>query len=154
MPNFALFASALALASVAVAQEAPVESSPAPQSGPTTVDLAGPAAQSDAARDAAIPASIVAPEAAAAAKPAAAGTPAAEIINREFGSYDKDGDGGLNSAEFNAWMVALKTASDPTTDAASPATRTYLSEAFTQADADKSKTVSKTELTAFLSQQR
>ncbi|MGY2735908.1 EF-hand domain-containing protein [Sphingomonas sp. UYP23] len=119
------------------------------------VDQAGPAVapQNNAARDAAIPASIVAPEAEAAAKPAVAGTPAADIINREFGSYDKDGNGVLNAAEFDAWMVALKTASDPKTDAAAPAMKTYLAEAFTQADADKSKTVSKAELTAFLSQQ-
>lgn len=152
MVRFTLLASAIALASPALAQDAPPATSPAPQSAPTTVDQAGPP-QSSAARDAAIPASIVAPEAEAAAKPAAAGTPAADIINAEFGSYDKDGDGVLNAAEFAAWMVALKKVSDPTTDSASPAMNTYLAQAFAQADADKSKTVSKAELTAFLSQQ-
>jgi len=155
MVKFALLASAIALASPALAQDAPPATTPAPQSAPTTVDQAGPVAtpQSNAARDAAIPPSIVAPEAEAAAKAAAAGTPAADIINAEFGSYDKHGDGVLNAAEFDAWMVALKKASDPTTDAASPAMKTYLAEAFAQADADKSKTVTKAELTAFLSQQ-
>lgn len=150
MVRSALLASAIALSSPAFAQDAPPE--PAPQSAPTTVDEAGPATQSSAARDAAIPPSIVAPEVEAAAKPAAPGTPAADIIDREFASYDKDGDGVLNAAEFDAWMVALKKASDPTTDASAPETKTYLAKAFAQADADKSKTVSKAELTAFLSQ--
>jgi hypothetical protein len=153
MVKSALLASALALVTPAFAQDAPPATAPAPQSTPTAVDQAGPAAtQSSAARDAAIPASIVAPEAEAAAKPAAAGTPAGDIINREFAGYDKDGDGVLNEAEFDAWMVALKKASDPTTDASAPDTKSYLAKAFAQADADKSKTVSKPELTAFLSQ--
>lgn len=152
MVKSALLASALALAVPAFAQDAPASTAPAPQSAPTTVDQAGPATESSAARDAAIPASIVAPEVEAAAKPAAVGTPAGDIINREFAGYDKDGDSALNEAEFDAWMVALKKASDPTTDAAAPDTKTYLAKAFAQADADKSKTVSKAELTAFLSQ--
>ncbi|WP_010186148.1 EF-hand domain-containing protein [Sphingomonas sp. PAMC 26605] len=152
MVKSALLATALALATPAFAQDAPPATEPAPQSAPTAVDQAVPATQSSAARDAAIPASIVAPEAEAAAKPAAAGTPAGDIINREFAGYDKDGDGVLNAAEFDAWMVALKKASDPTTDASAPETKSYLAKAFAQADADKSKTVSKAELTAFLSQ--
>ena len=154
MVKSALLASVFALASPAFAQDAPPATAPVPQSMPTAVDQSGPttAPQSSAARDAAIPASIVAPEAEAAAKPAAAGTPAGDIINREFAGYDKDGDGVLNEAEFDAWMVALKKASDPTTDATGLDTKTYLTKAFAQADADKSKTVSKAELTTFLSQ--
>ena len=50
-------------------------------------------------------------------------------------------------------MLALKTASDPATKPASKETKTWLNQAFAQADKDESRSVSKTELTGFLSQQ-
>ncbi len=56
----------------------------------------------------------------------------------------------LSAAEFDAWMVALKTASDPTTKADAPATKTWLTQAFAQADTDKNKKVTKAELNGFL----
>ncbi|WP_345865186.1 EF-hand domain-containing protein [Sphingomonas qilianensis] len=75
-----------------------------------------------------------------------------QVVNSEFPTYDKDGDGRLSSAEFGAWMVALKSAGDPTAKADNPATRTWVGQAFASADADKNKSVSKTELTGFLTQ--
>jgi hypothetical protein len=76
----------------------------------------------------------------------------AQIIDREFGAYDKDRDGRLSQVEFAAWMVALKTASDPATQADSAETKRWLGAAFAQADADKNRGVTKVELTGFLSQ--
>lgn len=81
----------------------------------------------------------------------ASGAQVAEVVGTEFPTYDKDGDGALSAKEFGAWMVTLKTASDPSTKATAPATRTWIAQAFAQADADKNKKVSKGELTTFLS---
>ena len=72
-------------------------------------------------------------------------------MNKEFPSYDKNSDGKLSKAEFGAWMFALRKASDPSLkdDAAN---KTYVAGAFTTADTDKSKSVSKDELTNYLVQ--
>lgn len=91
-------------------------------------------------------------ETAAAAAPATKEAQVAAVVNTEFPSYDKDGNGKLSSAEFGVWMVALKTASDPATKAESAATKTWIGQAFASADKDKSKSLTKTELTGFLSQ--
>lgn len=156
MLNYALLAGAVALSAPAFAQDKPGKDMAPTMSQPTTVDQAVPnpapaASESPAKADSALPPSTVAQEAATAA-PAAA-TQVAEVVNKEFASYDKDGDGALSAAEFDAWMVALKTASDPTTKASAPATKTWLTQAFAQADTDRNKKVSKTELTGFLSAQ-
>ena len=89
-------------------------------------------------------------DAVAAAQPVAP-TEVADVVTKEFPSYDKNGDGNLSAKEFDSWMVALKTASDPSTKATAPATKTWLSQAFAQADTDKNKKVSQSELTGFLS---
>ena len=91
-----------------------------------------------------------APAQAAEAQPAT-GAQIADVVGTEFPNYDKNGDGSLSATEFGAWMVALKTASDPSTKATAPATKTWVATAFAQADADKNKKVSKGELTSFLS---
>lgn len=75
----------------------------------------------------------------------------ADVVNTEFPTYDKDANGDLSTTEFGSWMVALRTASDPATKAESAEIKTWIGQAFASADADKSKAVSKTELTAFLS---
>jgi Ca2+-binding EF-hand superfamily protein len=114
------------------------------QSTPTTVDTT------------AVPESVPAAAAAAQDSSAAAQPPGAtqvaDVVAKEFPNYDKNGDGVLSATEFDAWMVALKTASDPSTKATAPATKTWLTKAFAQADTDKNKKVSKAELTGFLSQ--
>ncbi len=80
------------------------------------------------------------------------GSQIAQVVDTQFPTYDKDGDGKLNKAEFAQWMVALKSQTDPSTKADAPATKKWVGSAFAQADTDKDKTVSKTELTGFLSQ--
>lgn len=85
------------------------------------------------------------------AAPATGPAQIAEVVNSEFPSYDKNSDGNLDKTEFASWMIALKTASDPTTKPGDPATQAWVNGAFATADADKSALVSKDELTAYLS---
>lgn len=83
----------------------------------------------------------------------AAATPAqvAQIIDREFPTYDADKSNDLNQSEFAAWMKKLRTATDPSIDPESEQVKSWVGQAWTVADADKSGAVSKEELTGFLS---
>jgi Ca2+-binding EF-hand superfamily protein len=119
-----------------------------PQTTPAPTDPAAPAPNAQAA-----PAAPADP-ATAAAQPAPAngGDQVAAVVGKEFPTYDKDANGSLSKTEFTAWMLALKSASDPSVKAEDPKTKTWMTQAFTQADTDKSKSVSKDELTNFLSQ--
>lgn len=77
-------------------------------------------------------------------------TQVAQVVDQQFATYDKDGNGALSKTEFAAWMTALKSSS-PSAKPASPAEETAWNDAaFKQADGDKSATVTKTELTSFL----
>ncbi len=170
MLKTAMLVSALALAVPAFAQDqtkpaavpqptvpatpqAPVTDTPAQT--PTTVAKATPTAS---ATTEAAPAEPATPAANASAATPATGevasgaTQIAQVVNTEFPTYDKNADTNLDKAEFGAWMVALKTASDPATKAGDPATVKWIDGAFASADADKSKSVSKGELTKYLSQ--
>lgn len=161
MLKFTLLASALAFAAPAMAQTQTQPSTPpapqgqtqpmpepamdatTPQTGPSmtgTPDTATPADTATTAETA--PATDAAP---------VKGTEIADVVSAEFPTYDKDANGGLNSSEFGSWMVALRTASDPSTKAESAEIKTWIGQAFASADADKSKSVSQGELTAFLS---
>ena len=115
-----------------------------------------PAAPQEAQAATADPAQTAQPSADAAASTEgqvqATGSQIAQVVDTQFPTYDKDGDGKLNKAEFGQWMVALKSQTDPSTKAEAPATKKWVGTAFAQADTDKDKTVSKTELTGFLSQ--
>ncbi|MET4896321.1 EF-hand domain-containing protein [Sphingomonadaceae bacterium jetA1] len=82
----------------------------------------------------------------------ATGDQIAQVVETQFPTYDKDGDGQLSKAEFGQWMVALKSQTDPSAKPESAATKRWIGTAFAQADTDKSKKVSKAELTGFLSQ--
>jgi len=89
------------------------------------------------------------------AQPAQAATTAdqvAQAVDQSFPTYDKNADGTLDGTEFAAWMTELRTASDPTVKAGSPEMTTWAGQAFAAADADKNATLSKGEVTAFLSQ--
>ena len=92
------------------------------------------------------------PAPSASGQPAAGNSAVAQVVDQGWSTYDKNGDGKLSESEFGAWMVALKQQSDPATKATSPATRKYVATAFAQADKDKSRSVSKGELTSFLGQ--
>lgn len=86
------------------------------------------------------------------ATPVTGASQIAAVVDTEFPTYDKNADSNLDKSEFGAWMVALKTASDPATKATDPATVKWVDGAFASADTDKSTAVSKAELTAYLSQ--
>lgn len=119
---------------------APVTSSP--QSATPVTDPAVPATDPTVTGDA---------TASTTAQPAS-GSQVAGIVHKEFATYDKDANGGLNQTEFGSWMVALRSATDASVKPESAETKTWVKGAFAQADKDKSKTVTKAELTGFLSQ--
>lgn len=112
-----------AFSAPALAQNAP------PPPAPPAPEASAPAPAPDAAPPAAAPSSSV-----------------ADVVTADFPKYDKDGSGELSKAEFGAWISEAKSASG----GAAP-DKKALSEAFVKADADKSKTVSASELTSFLS---
>ncbi|WP_408640446.1 EF-hand domain-containing protein [Sphingobium chungbukense] len=88
-----------------------------------------------------------------AAQPAKSGDAVASIVETEFPAYDQNHDGQLDKAEFSRWMVALKDQEIKATGTSlAPAEVTAWADgAFITADADKSATVSKPELIAYLS---
>jgi len=156
-----------ATAQIAPAKTAPAQTAPAqPSTATAQADAqpvtgeagvataqATPGADAGTATAQAAPAGDAATVAAdPAAQPTNEPTQVASIVDQEFGSYDKDGDGKLSQAEFGAWMVALKTKSDPATRADSPETKKWVGAAFAQADTDRNSGLTKTELTGFLSQ--
>lgn len=168
MLKYILLATTMCIAAPAFAQEAPApdtqtqeptpvsEPAPAapeaaPVAEPATPATPAPVADAVAAPAPAEPAA--APVAAAAPAPAAPATSqdqVAQVVTTEFASYDKDASGALDQAEFAAWMVALRKASDPAFAPETPDGQAWLAAAFTQADADKNAGVNATELTSFL----
>lgn len=93
------------------------------------------------------------PVAAAAAASQTAAVVAA-AVQAEFPSHDLDGDGKLSRAEFDAWMVQLRTRRDPHPRADARANRAWADRAFAQADRDRNAGVTAAELTGFLTQDR
>lgn len=87
------------------------------------------------------------------AQPATSGDAVASIVDTEFPAYDQNHDGQLDKAEFSRWMVTLKDQEMKATGKSlAPAEVTAWADgAFVTADADKSTTVSKPELIAYLS---
>ena len=131
----------------------------APQTAPATTGQRTPLPQPAemAAQPAPATAAEPAPAETAAAQPApAAAQPAstqdqvAEAVGRDFGTYDKDADGALNATEFASWMGTLRKAAEPSFAPESPEAKTWSAQAFTSADADKSASINKDELTTFL----
>lgn len=160
MLKYALLAGAVAMATPALAQTAstgtqttPMPMTTAPQSAPVQPTPMTAPTQTTPMQT--VPTQTMpstTPAQTATTQPATTGDQVAQAVGGEFGTYDKDGNGVLSESEFGAWMVALKTASDPSTKAEASATKKWIGAAFAQADTDKSKSVSKTELTGFLSQ--
>ena len=87
------------------------------------------------------------------AQPATSGDAVASIVDTEFPAYDQNHDGQLDKAEFSRWMVALKDQElKATGKSLAPAEVTAWADgAFVTADTDKSATISKPELIAYLS---
>lgn len=156
MLKYAMLASAMIVAAPVAAQTAPQTATAAPnaqvQAGVpgASGSVTGGAAvgvQADPATGAAVGATADASTTASAAQPAQI----AQVVDQEFGTYDKDGDGALSKTEFAAWMDKLK-ASTPDAKPMPAAKQTaWNNAAFKQADADKSTKVDKAELTGFLS---
>ena len=161
-----LLIGAAAISFPALAQEAPPspgttppteqpEAAPMPDSAPAPTDTTAPA-PIEPATDTMAPAGE-APAQTAPASPApsssAAATPAqiAQIVETEFPTYDGDKSGDLSAAEFGAWMKKLRTAQDPAVDPESADVNSWIDQAYGAADADKSGSVTKEELIAFLS---
>ncbi|WP_448663532.1 hypothetical protein ACG3SL_02340 [Sphingomonas sp. CJ20] len=169
-----LLASSILVAAPAVAQEAPAQDTmqTAPQStapqqtdAPTTASEAATGTQGAGTVDAATP-DAAAPADAASTAPAAdtvqpsatepAAAPAATVdqvsqaVTRDFGNYDKDSNGALNQDEFGMWMVTLRKAAEPAFAPGSPEAQTWVGQAFAATDTDKNQSVSKEELTVFL----
>jgi hypothetical protein len=163
MKKAILLCAAMTISAPAFAQTAAPSAMPAPTGampqadlGAATATQAAPTAQQPMAQTPAAPADTAQAATTAPApttgQPASGSTQVAQVVNTEFATYDKNKDGVLSKTEFGDWMVALKSASDPSTKADAPATKTWVGQAFASADKDRSKTVSKTELTGFLSQ--
>ena len=115
-------------ATAATAQPAgPADPAPAPaQSGPAPVD--SPSATPDA--------------------PVAKASPAAQMVDREFSSYDLDKNGSLSETEFAAWVGKLR---KPAADGAPQQDpQQFSASLFARADTDSNKEVSKSEMTTLL----
>lgn len=146
MLKHVLLATAMLVSVPALAQD---QTTPTP---PPTDSQTAPADQSMPA-----PADQTAPADPSTAGQPAAGTPAtgpqqiATVVDSDFPTYDKDGNGTLDAVEFNTWMTALRQASDPKAASDATAMKRWSTVAFAQADIDKSKSVSKSELVGFLS---
>jgi len=146
-----LLASAFALASPALAQqtEAPADPAATDMASPNETTAEPAPVEAAPAQDSVTEAAPAAPAQTAAAQPSATAQ-VAQVVEADFPSYDTDKNGELSAAEFAAWMTKLKAAAAPA-GATAAADTAWTSKAFAQADTDKSKTVSKTELTTFLS---
>lgn len=129
-------------AAAPASQPAPEQSA---QADPAPVT---PAAPGTPAQTAAAPSAPAQQPAQAAQAQPTSGDQVASIVETEFGSYDKDKNGTLDKIEFAAWMDALKAKAPDS--AGKPGDPKWNEAAFAQADADKSTTVTKQELTGFL----
>ena len=147
-----LLIGAAAVSFPALAQTTPPAADPA---APTTAAQPAPATDATMPTET-TPAPAPATEAPATTEAAPAGTAAtptqiAQIVDKEFATYDADANGDLNDAEFASWMKKLRAATEPSVDTESAEVKTWIGQAFAAADGDKSGAVNKTELTGFLS---
>lgn len=141
MLKYTLLGAAMIAATPIVAQTPSAPAAPPVEQTTPVPDQVPPTAE---------PSAPAAPVGDAATQPAASEAQISQVVDSQFGSYDKDANGTLNASEFAAWMLTLRQATDSTATADSKAVKTWTKTAFTQADTDKSKSISKTELTGFL----
>ncbi|OJY53650.1 MAG: hypothetical protein BGP17_09025 [Sphingomonas sp. 67-41] len=135
-----ILTTSMLLAVPVFAQEVPVQDNTQPAQG--AAQEASPAPGQPAAAASAATGPV--------ATPAATQEQVAQAVGRDFGSYDKDGDGRLDATEFAAWMGALRKAAEPNFQPGSAEAATWANQAFASADTDKSASVNKQELTVFL----
>lgn len=143
---------ALVIASPAVAQKG--GTNPRPDHSMSSKPMTG----SDNAATPATPATPADPSTGTSATPATPATPSPSaqandpetILKTEFPVYDKDANGDLSKDEFSTWLLALKKAAPQQTPLTDAQQTEWLGKAFTDADADKSTSVSLAELTTYL----
>lgn len=140
---------ALAQTTAPAADPAAPTAAAEPASAPESTMPTDPATTPAPAPDASAPPAATEP--APAAGTAATPTQIAQIVEKEFPTYDADANGDLNDMEFAAWMKKLRAATEPSVDPESAEVKTWIGQAFAAADGDKSGAVNKTELTGFLS---
>lgn len=145
MIKYSIIAGAMLIAAPAVAQQAPISpeqtaSTPGQTAPGTTMSPTADSMQSPAQTT---PTDATAPQSAA--------DKVAQAVETQFPSYDADGNGSLSKTEFGAWMASLR-ANDPAAKPGSAEMKKWTEQAFTQTDTDKSKSVTKAELQAFLVQ--
>ncbi|WP_137751720.1 calcium-binding protein [Sphingopyxis sp. L1A2A] len=143
--SFPVLAQTTAPAADSAAPTTAAEPAPVPESTMPTDPATTPASAPDAS------APPAATEPAPAAGTAATPTQIAQIVEKEFPTYDADANGDLNNMEFAAWMKKLRAATEPGVDPESAEVKAWIDQAFAAADGDKSGAVNKTELTGFLS---
>jgi outer membrane biosynthesis protein TonB len=164
-----LLASAVAISAPAFAQDTPEQQTPPPQEQPAPTETTEPVPQQTPA-PAPQPEAEVTPEATPTPAPTPTPTPEpqaqaqtsqaapqpataaqiAQIVDQGFPTYDKDADGSLKQEEFGAWMVALRSATEPGFTGEAPAEKQWITNAYATADADKSGGVTVAELKTFL----
>lgn len=153
MKKMILLAGAMLVATPALAQQTPPVTGQIPPATDQTapVDTVPPAQSTpDPMTQTTSPADTVpATDASAASTGTAGTTQVAQAVESQWATYDKDSNGKLSKTEFAAWMTALR-ASDPNAKMSSGEMRKWSDAAFVQSDTDKSRSVSKDELTAFL----
>lgn len=142
MLRYAIFAGTIIVAAPAFAQNTPTT---APQTGSTqTMPTPVPGPETPAPGDPAAPVAQT-PQTA----PQSTADKVAQIVDAQFPTYDADGNGSLDKAEFGAWMASLR-ANDPASKPGSAEMKKWTDQAFAQTDTDQSKSVTKAELQAFL----
>lgn len=152
MIKYGVLAGAVLIASPALAQQTPTKAPGSTQTAPTTSNSIPQTAPVQTAPDqTATPQSTDAIPAAGQSAPTSPEAKVAQVVEADFPTYDKNGDGVLSKSEFGAWMASLR-ANDPEAKPGSAALKKWVDQAFTQTDTDKSKSVSKTELASFLVQ--
>lgn len=136
----------------ATAAQANPQSTPAPAAQAAQPTPAQSTAQSDPASAQTMPAQPAqsTAEQPTQRQPAATQEQVAQVVGRDFGNYDKNSDGALSQAEFASWMGTLRKAAEPSFQPGTPEAETWAGQAFAAADADKSASVNKQELTVFL----
>jgi hypothetical protein len=131
--------SLIALAAIpAIAQQADPMASPTPMDAPETVE--------------AQPRAEPAPTPAPAAAPQSRELQVTQLVEAEFPAYDADKSGDLEEPEFTKWLLALHAAGGDAKSAAMDqnAKLKWAKDGFAAADADKSKKISKAEMSKFL----
>lgn len=109
-------------------------------------------AQTTPAPDDAAQESLPTDPAAGASQPANAASQVAAVVEQGFPTYDADGSGSLNKAEFSKWVLDLKAQELKATGKTMPQgeLKAWAAASFAMADADADAAVTRAELTRYL----